>query len=58
MKDKIFKSPNSDMEVEVFESGWIAIRDEYGATITIGVPPNARTDLILKALEYAQGNKK
>lgn len=53
MKGKIFKSHLSDMEVEVYTSGWITIRQEE-ESISLGMPPNARVKLVLDALEYVE----
>ena len=55
---KKFKSRFSDMEVEVYESGFIALTDADGRTFVLGRPPNARIDLILKAIKYVEENGK
>jgi hypothetical protein len=57
IKSKIFKNEFSDMEVEVYESGYIALIDRDNMVMTLGKPPNARTDLILKAIKYVEGEK-
>ena len=57
MKSKIFRDKDSDLYVEVFENGWINLyQDDVG--LTLGKPPNKRTDIILKAIKYSEGLKK
>lgn len=60
MKSKTFKSEYSDMTVEVYDSGYVVLNDNEGEFISLGKPPNARIDLILKAIDYvkSQGDKK
>ena len=57
MKPKLFKSKFSDMKVEVYKSGFIALTDAEDKTIVLGEPPNARINLILEAIEYVKKNK-
>ena len=57
MKNKIFKSRFSDMKVEVYESGFIALTDADKRTFVLGKPPNARIDLILRAIDYCEENQ-
>ncbi len=57
MTPKTFESELSDLKVEVYESGYIAITDNENQTITLGCPPNARIDLILQAIEYVNKEK-
>ena len=58
IKSKIFKSEFSDMIVEVYESGFIALENSEGKSIVLGCPPNARFDLINQAIKYVKDNKK
>ena len=57
MKSKMFQSRFSDMKVEVYESGFIALTDSDGRTFVLGRPPNARIDLILRAIDYCEENQ-
>jgi hypothetical protein len=54
VRAKVFRSKFSDMVVEVYESGFIAITDSEERTFVLGRPPNARVDLILKAIRYSE----
>ena len=56
MKPKIFKSKFSDMEIEISEGGWASI-EQHRETITLGNYPNARWELIEKALEYVKSKE-
>jgi len=56
MKSKMFQSRFSDMKVEVYESGFIALTDADKRTFVLGKPPNARIGLILKAIKYVEEN--
>lgn len=57
IKPKIFKSKFSDLKVIVHSSGFINLIDDEGNQISLGVTPNARTDLIHKAMFYLQEQK-
>ena len=57
MKSKIFKDEYSDLYAEVFDNGWINLYQNDGE-ITIGKPPNKRSEIILKAIKYAEGLNK
>jgi hypothetical protein len=58
IKNKIFENEFSDMKVEVYESGYIALIDRDNMLMTLGKPPNARIQLIMEAIRYAEGEQK
>lgn len=53
IKSRVFKSKLSDLKVDVNGAGWIIIFQD-DESISLGVPPNARTELIKKAIEYVE----
>jgi len=52
---KIFKSKFSDMFVRITDEGWTDLaQEESNDAISLGKYPNARWELIEKALEYVK----
>jgi superoxide dismutase len=53
-KDKTFTNKFSNMRIEVYGTGWTILENDNEHTIVLGNYPNARWELIEKALEYVK----
>lgn len=53
---KIFKSDNSDLEVEVIDR-WIVLKQE-DTNISLGKPENARIEIVENAIKFAREQRR
>lgn len=58
-KDKIIKDPLSDLYAEIYDNGWVVLKnqDDKEVYISLGIYPNARFRIIERMLEEVKKNE-